>query len=254
MTAAEPYYAEDGCTIYHGEALGTLRALPDGSVDGVITDPPYSSGGAFRGDRVAGTNDKYAQSQSHGRFADFSGDTRDQRGYAYWCALWLYECLRVARPGSPICVFTDWRQLPITTDALQSGGWVWRGIVPWDKTEGARPQLGRFTAQCEYVVWGSAGAMPLARGVGVLPGFIRQPVRQADKFHLAGKPTSLMCNIVKIVRPGGVVLDPFMGSGSTAEAARLEGYRFIGVEVDRHYCEIAVQRLSQLSMFGQVPA
>lgn len=240
-----PSYDEQaGVTLYHGEALGVLRSLPDASVDAVITDPPYSSGGQFRGDRMADTTSKYVQSRAFIARPDFEGDNRDQRAYLAWCSLWLAECLRVAKPGSPICLFTDWRQLPVTTDALQCGGWVWRGIVPWDKTEAARPQIGRFTAQCEYVVWGSAGTLPVKRGVGTLPGFVRQAVRQADKFHLAGKPTALMCQIVRIVEAGGTILDPFMGSGSTGEAARLSGYRFVGIEIRADVFEGARVRLA----------
>jgi hypothetical protein len=51
--------------------------------------------------------------------------------------------------------FTDWRQLPMLTDVLQAGGFVWRGVMPWDKTESSRaPHTGYFRHQCEYVVWG----------------------------------------------------------------------------------------------------
>ena len=73
---------------------------------------------------------------------------QNERGsFGYRCALWLSECLRVAKAGAPICVFTDWRQLPTTTDVLQAGGFVWRGLVVWDKTEACRPAMGRFAAQ-----------------------------------------------------------------------------------------------------------
>ena len=52
---------------------------------------------------------------------DFTGDDRDQRAYGYWCALWLAECLRVTKPGGACLMFTDWRQLPATRDAIQAG-------------------------------------------------------------------------------------------------------------------------------------
>lgn len=249
-----PYYERSGVTIYHGEALAVLRDLPSASVDAVVTDPPYSSGGQFRGDRTnQDTTAKYVQSGTFLNRADFTGDNRDQRGYAYWSALWLSEALRVAKPGAPICVFTDWRQLPTTTDALQSGGWVWRGIVVWDKTEGARPLYGRFRPQCEYVVWGSNGPMPLNDGRPCLPGVYRTMVRQADKHHIAGKPTDLMAHLVQITPAGGVVLDPFMGSGTTGVGAKAAGYRFVGVEMGEDNCAIAVRRLSQdvLPLFAE---
>lgn len=231
-------------TLHEGEALALLQAQPDASVDAVITDPPYSSGGQFRGDRTAAPSLKYQQTSTITKRPDFGGDNRDQHAYAYWCALWLAEALRVAKPGSPIVLFTDWRQLPTTTDALQAGGWVWRGIAVWDKTEGARPSRGRFTSQAEYMVWGSAGPMPEERGVGCLPGVYRHFPNHRDKHHLTGKPTPLMREVVKICAPGGLILDPFAGSATTGVAALLEGFRFLGFERDAHYAAVSRERLA----------
>jgi site-specific DNA-methyltransferase (adenine-specific) len=224
--------------------LAVLRALPSASVDAIICDPPYSSGGAFRGDRMADTNAKYVQSEREGRRPDFAGDNRDQRSFEYWCALWLAECLRIAKPGSVAAVFTDWRQLPSTTDALQAGGWVWRGIVPWDKTEGSRPQMGRPRSQCEYVVWGSAGALGERKEVGVLPGLITAMMRADERLHIAGKPVEVMAEIARLCIPGGVILDPFCGSASTGVGALRRRCRFIGVEVDAHWARLAAERMT----------
>lgn len=231
--------------IRQGDALALLRTLESASVDAVVTDPPYSSGGGFRGDRMATTCVKYVQSGQIFQRSDFTGDTRDGRGYLYWCALWMGECLRVARPGAPICVFTDWRQLPTTTDAIQAGGWIWRGIVPWNKTESARPQMGRFRSQCEYVVWGSAGPMPQRLDVGVLPGFFQCSVNaEGEREHIAGKPIGVMEQIVRIAPPGALILDPFAGSGSTAMAALRSGRSFIGFEIDVEIAHRARRRVS----------
>ena len=234
MSALEPVFADDRCTLYRAEALALLQALPDASVDALVTDPPYSSGGMTRGDRTQGTRTKYVSSDAQHDIADFAGDTRDQRAYAYWCALWLAEAQRVVRPGGAALLFTDWRQLPSTTDALQAGGWVWRGIVPWAKVN-ARPQLGRFTAECEYVVWGSNGPMPPDTEVGTLPGFYQMGAPR-QREHMAQKPVEIMRGLVKIAPPGGVVLDLFMGAGTTGVAALLEGRLFIGNEREAvHY-------------------
>src|SRR5574337_1071851 len=102
-----------GVQLHQGDCLDILRALPDASVDAVITDPPYSSGGQFRGDRVQDVHTKYVQTGSESiALAGFSGDNRDQRSFGYWCALWLSECLRITKPGGACLLFTDWRQLP----------------------------------------------------------------------------------------------------------------------------------------------
>lgn len=237
------YFADETTALWRGDSLAVLRQLPDASIDAVITDPPYSSGGFTRGDRTGDTKAKYLQSDSgnRDRLEDFAGDNRDQRGFAFWCTLWLSECLRIARPGSPIALFTDWRQLPITTDALQAGGWVWRGIVPWWKPS-ARPQAGRSTSSCEYVVWGSRGPMPVDYSAPVLPGFYQaSPPR--DRDHITQKPLSIMREIVRICPPSGAVLDPFMGSGTTGVAAALEGRRFVGCEIVDEHLQIAERRI-----------
>ena len=252
---------ELSAVVHRAEALAFLQSLPSASVDSVITDPPYSSGGFTRGDRTGDTTKKYVHTGAKIQRTDFQGDNRDQRSFHFWCALWLAEALRVAKPGSPIAVFTDWRQLPITTDAIQAGGWIWRGIVPWDKTEAVRPQMGRFAAQAEYVVWGSAGPMGDGTDVGCLPGAIRARVALDDKFHITGKPTAVMQQLVRICPPGGVVLDPFAGSGSTGVAALREGRSFIGCEIGEEYHAVARDRLAaelQQSTFealrsGQIP-
>lgn len=124
--------------IEHGDGLAALRTLPDACVDAVITDPPYSSGGMYRGDRSQDPSAKYVQNQVKTVRPEFAGDNRDQRAFGYWCSIWLGECQRVAKARAPICLFTDWRQLAVVTDVVQSGGWVLRGIAPRDKTEGCR--------------------------------------------------------------------------------------------------------------------
>jgi site-specific DNA-methyltransferase (adenine-specific) len=239
----QPYWQHDRATLYAGDALAVLAELPTASVDAVITDPPYSSGGQFRSDRIDDVHTKYVQNDSvsgHALVA-FTGDNRDQRAYGYWCALWLGECLRVTRPGGVCLLFTDWRQLPATTDALQAGGWVWRGVVPWVKPS-ARPQAGRFMGQCEYVVWGSAGPMPMDLRAACLPGFF-QAMPPREREHITQKPLSVMRELVKIAPDGGTVLDPFMGAATTGVAAVIEGRQFIGVELAPHYQQVARERV-----------
>ncbi len=71
------------------------------------------------------------------------GDLKDQRSFVMWASLWLGECWRLARAGASCLVFSDWRQLPALTDAIQAAGWAWKGIIVWHKPN-ARPSLGSF--------------------------------------------------------------------------------------------------------------
>lgn len=241
----QPYYQDEAVTLYCGEALRVLSEIPDASVDAVITDPPYSSGGMMRGDRMQDVKLKYVQtgSSSHDNLEGFSGDSRDGFGYWFWTSVWLGECMRILQPGGIAALFTDWRQLAVTIGGLQSGGAVFRGVVPWFKPS-ARPVQGRWNNSCEYVVWGSNGPRALdIVGPQAFPGFFQENSPR-DREHITQKPLGVMREMLKVVPPGGVVLDPFMGSGTTGVAAVLEGRRFIGVEMTEHYAEVARERIT----------
>jgi site-specific DNA-methyltransferase (adenine-specific) len=231
--------------IHHGDALQVLRTLDDASVDAVITDPPYCSGGQGMAARARTTGAKYINSGAKHALPDFEGDFRDQRGFLAWASVWLGECFRVARPGAHLLTFIDWRMLPTMTDAVQVAGWTWQGIVVWDKTTGCRPQLGRFRSQAEYVVWASRGPIDSRAHPVVLPGVLSVHPTRGGKLHQVGKPEALMDELVRIVPPGGTVLDPFMGSATTGVSALRAGLRFAGVEMSRGYYEVAEARLQE---------
>jgi site-specific DNA-methyltransferase (adenine-specific) len=248
------YYDEGGVTIYHGEALDVLRRLPDASAACVLADPPYSSGGMFRSDRQSDPSAKYrgwSQNEDGSTRAptsapgSFSGDSRDQRSFLFWSSLWLGQAHRVASPGAQVYVFTDWRQLPSTTDAVQAGGWVWRGLLVWDKGVG-RPMKGRFRNHLEYVVWGSHGPMP--KPDDVYPStLLRHTPPTSDRVHVTQKPEGVVRDLL-CVAPAGPVLDPFMGSGTTLLAAKALGRPVIGIEIEERWCEVAAKRLSQRAL------
>jgi site-specific DNA-methyltransferase (adenine-specific) len=254
MTFGDVLAGSNRWHISQGDCLAVLRDLPDACIDALITDPPYSSGGMYRADRLKEPSEKYVKTSAQVVRPEFAGDNRDQRAFGYWCSLWLGECQRVAKLGAPICVFADWRQLGMMTDVVQAGGWVLRGIAVWDKTEACRPALGRFASQAEFVVWGSNGPMPQDRGVPCLPGVLRAAVRQHDKHHITGKPTEIMLEIVAICSPSGLVLDPFCGSGTTGVAAVRRGLRFVGIEREATYVAIARDRLIAEESFSGLPA
>lgn len=229
--------------LHVGDCLPFLAAMPDNVVDALVTDPPYCSGGASTRVRVQDPVKKYQQTGTLRQYPTFAGDNRDQRSFFRWVTLWLSEGYRICKDNAHCLIFTDWRQLPTMTDAVQASGFVWRGIITWDKTEGARPTKGGFRNQAEYVVWGTKGKIETHENSPCLPGVFRQVVLQADKHHLTGKPTNLMRELVRVVPAGGTVLDPFMGSGTTGVACVQMGLSFIGVEQNAVYHHIAQGRI-----------
>lgn len=231
-------------SLRHGDALSVLSDLPDACVDSVITDPPYNSGGRTAKERTSrSAKQKYTSGSK--KLADFTGENMDQRSYGYWLTQIMTEAHRLTKSGGTSLLFTDWRQLPTTTDAMQAAGWLWRGVLAWHKPQ-ARPQKGRFTQSCEFVVWASKGPLDGDRHPVYLPGMFEASQPSGSKrLHITQKPVSVMRELVKIAPPGGTVLDFCAGSGSTGVAALQEGKQFIGVEKTKHYAEIAADRLTQ---------
>lgn len=245
-----PYFEAPGVTIYHGDALEVLPYLS--GIAGLVTDPPYSSGGMFRSDRTKRTVEKYVQSGGWNadRLADFSGDNRDQRSFLAWCALWMGAARRATIPGGVLVAFSDWRQVPVMSDAVQAGGWVWRGLETWWKP-GVRNQRGRFSASSEFCLYGTNG--PAIEHPGGAPSvFACAPVRGDEKLHVAEKPLAVMRWALSVVPSGcGVVVDPFAGSGSTLRAAVDAGFEVVGVEMDERQCELAAERMLQGVLDGR---
>ena len=143
------------------------------------------------------------------------------------------ECYRAMADGASAIVFSDWRQLANVTDAIQAAGFVFRGIIPWRKTA-ARPQPNSFRNECEYAVWATKGAIDRApvAGAKYLPGAYTFAAPSGDaRIHSTQKPLELVKALMEIAPDGCIVLDPFMGSGTTAVAAVETGRHFIGYEL-----------------------
>ncbi len=227
-----------------GHALDVLANMPENRLfDAVITDPPYASGASTQSGVSATTAKKYTGSKSRCPFPDFEGDAMDKRSWATMMTLILEIAREHTQKGGVIVLFADWRQLPLATDVMQWAGWIWRGIALWDK-ENSRPQKGRFRQQAEFLAWGSNGSLPPNRPVPCLPGvFAVRNVTGAERIHQTQKPLELMRDVVRICTPGGSILDPFAGSGSTLEAAKLEGFDALGIELSAPIYQSAKQRL-----------
>jgi len=241
-----PYLQTDRATLYHSDALRVLYHLEDAGVrvDATITDPPYSSGGLHRSDRNGDTVTKYTSGRGRAEYLpQFAGDNRDQRSYEAWLGLTLAACFRLSRPGALCAVFTDWRQVAVTVDALQMGGFTYRGLQPWLKPKGAaRPRPGGYWDAGEFVVWGTAGASEAGDDPLFGAGYVeaRSP---RDKVHVAEKPAEVCEWLLSIVKPGATVLDPFAGSGAIGVAALRRGAQALLVEGEATFCEIIAGRL-----------
>lgn len=236
-----PVYKNTWLSVFNADALDVMAhlAAENVAVDAIVTDPPYSSGGAMRSDRTRPVGAKYSNAIIK-PLPTFQGDNRDQRSYLLWSYLWTSAARQIARPSASLFSFIDWRQMPTMSDALQLSGWVWQGMGVWDKGFG-RPNRGKFTAGHELVLHGTNG--PNQQIERYARGVFGHPTPRA-KQHLSEKPVPVMSWILSLLDDGACILDPFAGSGSTLLAARERGMQVIAVESDPQHIETIIQRCS----------
>lgn len=226
----EPYYDQDGITIYHGDCRDVLPAI-GGDFDCLITDPPYSSGGFQEAGRSAGSVGRRAS-------VPVALDNLSTRGYERL----LREAFRWCNQADEAYVFTDWRMWIYTFDAIESAGWRVRNMLVWDKM-----QMGMgmpWRNQHELIAFGKRTPATLMDGKH---GNVLRCGRAGAEFHPTEKPVDLIRTLIGNSN-GRTILDPFMGSGTTLRAAADLGRRAIGIELSERYCEIAVTRLQQTTL------
>lgn len=224
-----PYYEDDAVTIYHGDALEILPTIPAGSVDAVITDPPYIIGAV-----------------SAGNMASKAGGWQDMMNSAMWFAAWYREVDRLLRSSGVFWTFCNWRSLPVVMRAAFDARMPITSCAVWDKlwigpggSQGLRPSYEMVALLCQQ------GFSVPDRGVpDVIPWKVGS---YKESGHPAEKPLGLLSRLISIsaLEPGALVVDPFLGSGTTLRAAKDAGLRAIGVEGDERYCEIAARRMAQ---------
>lgn len=218
-----------------------MRSLPDSSVDAIVTDPPYCSGSVGESQRTSAKG-QGLRSETISRFGWFVGDNMGTAGLVWLLRAMATEALRVVKPTGSVVVFCDWRMVASIQPAIESAGLRFQGLVVWDK---GHMGLGRgFRCQHELVLhftMGSPEYHDLATGNVIKT----KRVPALEKEHQTQKPVELMERIIRVVcPPGGSVLDPFMGSGTTGIAAVNCGANFFGCELGAENFEIARHRLA----------
>ena len=197
--------------IYNDDCLNILKTMPDKSVDLVLTDPPYGIG-ADKG--VGG----FGSSKTDNHYED-NWDIKPKKEI-------FDEMLRV---GKSVIIFGG----NFFTDLLPvNGHWI-----VWDKTGGIKFE--NPFSDCE-LAWTNIDKKMVKKYIVIQQGFIAQ---ERDRFHPTQKPVDLFRAIIKDYSEGGIILDPFMGSGTTGVACANLNRNFIGIEISEKYCSIAEERI-----------
>lgn len=235
-------------TVIHGDCRDALRALEDGCIDHTLSDPPYSTHVHSKQRRlVAGT-------QRTGK----NGKRRHQVGEATLGFKPLEEGVReyVSREVARLTrgwavIFSDaehvheWR-LPLVgagMDHARTGCWV--KLSPQPQLSGDRPGVGHEALEIAH----ARGKKGWNRGGGPAIWFATIATERSEvgvgRIHPTQKPLDLMMQLVAdFTQPGDLVLDPFCGSGTTGAACLRLGRRFLGIESNGAWAEMARERLA----------
>lgn len=229
-----------------GDAVDIMFQLPECSVDALITDPPYCAGSISEASRVAAKG-QGLRSKNIRRFGWFIGDNMGTAGLAFLLRSIAFEATRVLKPTGSVLVFCDWRMVPTLIPAVESAGLRYQNLIVWDK---GHMGLGAgFRARHELIMHMTVGS-PEYHDKGTANVLTAKRVNADDKEHQTQKPTSLLRQLIEVVTPpGGIVLDPFAGSGSTLVAARETGRHWIGIERNPDHCQTSRRRVESM-LFG----
>lgn len=245
-----PYYEDVTTTIYHGDNADVLPSL--GQFDIAVTSPQYNMGlvpgGNGRGMYRPGASNKA------GRFRDGYDGTNDdalpQEEYDAWQRRVIGEMWTHVRLG----IFYNHRprvehgklRVPL---GFNFGPAVLRQVIVWDRMTGIDVNLRSFCTRQEWVLVLAKPEFALASHAASGMGDIwRLGMETGVPDHPAPFPVALPGRCIEATGAASV-LDPFMGSGSTLVAARRAGIQAVGIEKSERYCELAVKRLAQGSLF-----
>ena len=244
--AEPPCHVEEQGVVYSGSFQSVLGTLPSGSVDLIVTDPPY--GINFRGCRQRQTAHPVRAKRVPSEIKNLiAHDTADQ-ALSQMNAFLLYAS-RLLRPGGCCCVCCPGggRRISILNNwtRLISRHLKLKELVVWDKGSlGLGPH---YRSNYEFVIVATKAGSPCKwHGKSDVPNVVRinrRIPRAGD--HPTPKPIGLMAHFIGLhSKVGDLVLDPFAGQGPTLVAAKRLGRKFIGIEIEQRHCEVVVKRLT----------
>lgn len=207
--------------IAHGDCIEKLRSLPDGSIDLVLTDPPYICRYRARDGRRVANDDN-----------------------ALWLRPAFSEVARVMKAGSFAVSFYGWSAVEKFVTAWRSVGLMPVGHIVFRKHYASSTRFLRYEHEQAFLLAKGRPDQP-AR---TIPDVIDWPRYTGNRRHPTEKPVEILRPLIETFsRPGDIVLDPFCGSGSTLEAARNSGRSYLGVELDEEHFRTAIDRMAHLS-------
>jgi len=249
----KPYYEHAGITIYHGDCEHVLLDLAL-DVDLFLTDPPYNV--SHRNGRDGTTVGRVPRKHITGERPDGSESFREiRRDFGEWDynfspEKFLWNAFRLLRDGGSLIAFCS----EFTLQGYLQSSLDHRCMIYWRKNNPAPNFRGLYQRAVEMAVWqtkggkwtfNDGGATPNISDCAIVSGWKCENTDEA-RDHPTQKPMALLAEwMLRHSNERNLVVDPFMGSGTTLAIAKKLGRRAIGIEIEEKYCEIAAKWLSQ---------
>lgn len=215
-------FKSDKINLMQGDCLERMKEIPDGSVDMILTDPPY--GMSF---------------QSNYRKEVYSKIQNDND--LSWLSVFVDECYRVSSDNTAHYVFCSFHHIDKFKQTFEKKFKI-KNVLIWEKNNTSMGDLkADFAPKYEMVLF-------LQKGRRFINGK-RDPniikfSRTGNKLHPTQKPVDMIEYLAtKFSDEGQTILDPFMGSGTTGVACVNTNRKFIGIELDESYFKIAKERI-----------
>ena len=222
--------------LYNNDCMNILRDIKSDTVDLAIIDPPYKTicGGSNNGKNakrpkgILSNNKKIFNYQNNIKISD-----------------WIFEIYRVLKNSSHCYIFTNSLNLKEMIEESERAGFKLHNVLVWEKNNCTPSQF--YMKNCEYVLFLRKGRAKWINNIGSSKTVHKFNNIVGNKLHPTEKPVDLLSfYITNSSKEGDLILDPFMGSGSTGESCILNNRNFIGIEIDHKYFEIADNRLNNL--------
>lgn len=234
-------------SLYNGDYKNFEKEIPDESIDLIITDPPYGINYLSNKQTSSTRTGKTEPTNNKKYFERIQGDANSTDYDLNQITLFnfLYQKLK---PNSAIYVFCHWKKWSVAEKAAEQSGFNIKNMIVINKSNHGMGDLqGQYAPKHELILYAVKGRhildnSVLGRGKDVIEGKILYS--GAKRFHPNEKPISwIEPLILRSSNTSNVILDPFMGSGSTGVACVKNNRQFIGIEINSTYYDIAKQRL-----------
>lgn len=218
-------------SLLHGDCLELMKNIPDKSVDMVLTDPPY------------GMN--YQSSRKVCKDERFDVLCGDEKPFIWF----LHDAYRVLVDNSCMVCFSDWGNQDAFKFAIELAGFKIKSHIVWDRViHGMGDLKGSFAPEHDIAWFATKGRYEFKGVQRPKSVFRHQRIAGKSIVHPTMKPVSLLKDILEPTTAiGDIVLDPFMGSGSTGVACYEMERKFVGIEKDEKYFETAKDRIQSVS-------